>query len=204
MTPLQLIQQKAGTTPDNDFGPKSFAAINDLLGITDLQGAHFWAQVAHETAMFRRFEENLNYSAKGLLSVFGKYFYSENQAEAYERQPEQIANRVYANRMGNGDEDSGDGWKYRGRGALQLTGKNNYAAFTQATGIDHIGYPDAVANEFAFDSAVWFFKSNNLFAICQDLTNPTITRLTKRINGGTNGIQHRTELTHTYAAFIRN
>ncbi|MEW8279191.1 MAG: glycoside hydrolase family 19 protein [Candidatus Thiodiazotropha sp.] len=154
--------------------------------------AHFFSQVLHESGCMRYDMENLNYSAKALRTVFGKYFKTKRQAEGYARQPEKIANKVYANRMGNGAESSGDGWRYRGRGLIQLTGKNNYRAFAKWIGDDRIiDDPDLVASEYAVHSAVFYWDKNNLNRIAD---KDDVVRMTKRINGGTNGLAHRTEL----------
>jgi putative chitinase len=126
-------------------------------------------------------------------------------ARAYERQPQKIANRVYANRMGNGDEASGEGWKYRGRGPLQLTGKNNYRAFGKYIGREQevLDNPDIVANELGFESALWFFDANKLWSICdQGINDAAILQLTKRINGGTHGLDDRKAKTKKYAAWL--
>jgi len=156
---------------------------------TPLRKAHFLSQLAHESGGLKYSQENLNYSAKGLRSVFGKYFKTMEMAEAYARQPEKIANRVYANRMGNGDEASGDGWKYRGRGLIQLTGKENYQKFGQDHGVDCVNNPDLILDpELALTSACWFWKKRNLNRYADD---DDLHMVTKRINGGTNGILHR-------------
>lgn len=153
--------------------------------------AGFIAQCAHESGMFKFVEENLNYSDKALLSVFGKYFNADTATE-YARKPEKIANRVYANRMGNGDELSGDGWKYRGRGLIQLTGKENYTRFGNAVGQDIVNNPELVASpEYATLSAGWFWSANGLNKLADA---KDILGMTKRINGGTIGLDHRTEL----------
>jgi putative chitinase len=156
---------------------------------TPLRKAHFLAQLAHESGGLKYVEENLNYSAQGLRSVFGKYFKTIEIAEEYARKPEKIANRVYANRMGNGDEQSGDGWRYRGRGLIQLTGKSNYQRFSEDHSIDCVNNPDLLLDsKIALISACWFWKKNkiNTYADADD-----IHLVTKRINGGNNGILHR-------------
>ncbi|MCB1954357.1 MAG: glycoside hydrolase family 19 protein [Rhodocyclaceae bacterium] len=154
--------------------------------------AHFFSQVLHESGLMRFDTENLNYSAKALRAVFGKYFPTDQMAEDYARQPERIANRVYASRMGNGSESSGDGWRYRGRGLIQLTGKANYQAFSDWLGDARImAQPDLVSTDFAVHSAVFFWDRNNLNAIAD---KDDVIRLTKRINGGLNGLSHRREL----------
>ena len=159
---------------------------------TPLRLAHFLAQCGHESGGFRAVQENLNYGAKGLLSIFKKYFKTIAQATAYERKPEKIANLVYANRMGNGNEASGEGWKYRGRGYIQLTGKENYRAFDATVPEDITANPDLVATKYALASAGFFFKKNNLWSICDKGSSPdVVTLVTKRVNGGTIGLADR-------------
>ena len=156
---------------------------------TPLRKAHFLSQIAHESGGLKYSVENLNYSAKALRSVFGKYFKTNEMAEKYARKPKKIANRVYANRMGNGDEESGDGWKYRGRGLIQLTGKDNYRSFAHDHGADCVNNPDIILDpETALKSACWYWKKRkiNAYADADD-----IHMVTKRINGGTNGLQDR-------------
>jgi putative chitinase len=151
--------------------------------------AGFLAQIAHESGGFNLVVENLNYNAAGLMRVFRKYFPSEALAKTYERKPEKIANKVYANRMGNGSEESGDGWRYRGRGLIQLTGKNNYAAFANGLGIslqECVAYMETP--EGACASAGWFWDTNKLNNYCD---KGDFVGLTKRINGGTNGLADR-------------
>jgi putative chitinase len=193
---VKLLQEKIGSTPDGIFGPNTLRKAMEFYKMTPERAAHFFAQTAHETGEYRLFSENLNYSSKGLQAVFGKYF-PGNLEESYARQPEKIANRVYGNRMGNGDEESGDGWKYRGRGALQLTGKNNYKAFSEYLEKPEIlDNPDLVTEEYAFESALFFFERNNLWSICdKGINEDSIKKLTRRINGGYNGLEHREKLT---------
>lgn len=160
---------------------------------TPLRLAHFLAQTSHESGGFKVFSENLSYGSKGLLTIFPKYFKTIDKANAYQRKPEKIANLVYANRMSNGDEASGDGWKYRGRGALQTTGKCNYQDFSKFMGIpDIMTNPDLVASKYALASAGFFFKKNNLWSICDKGSSPeVVTLVTKRVNGGTIGLADR-------------
>jgi putative chitinase len=159
---------------------------------TPLRLAHFLAQCGHESGGFRAVQENLNYSAKGLCGIFRKYFPSVTIAMQYERKPEKIANKVYANRMGNGNEASGDGWKHRGRGYIQLTGKDNYKAFDATVPEDIMANPDLVATKYALASAAFFFKKNNLWSICDRGASPeVVTAVTKRVNGGTIGLADR-------------
>jgi putative chitinase len=159
---------------------------------TPLRLAHFLSQCGHESGGFRATQENLNYSAKGLCGIFRKYFPSVTVAMQYERKPEKIANRVYASRMGNGNEASGEGWKYRGRGYIQLTGKENYKAFDATVPEDITSNPDLVATKYALASAAFFFKKNGLWAICDRGSDmATVTAVTKRVNGGTIGLLDR-------------
>jgi putative chitinase len=156
-----------------------------------LRLSHFMAQIAHESGNFKAVKENLNYSAEGLLKTFSKYFNAQNVGQ-YARNPEKIASRVYANRMGNGDEASKEGFSFRGRGYLQLTGKDNYSAFSKFIGEDCIANPDLVATKYPMDSAIWFFDKNKLWEICdKGATKEVVTLVTKRVNGGTHGLDDR-------------
>ena len=159
---------------------------------TPLRLAHFLAQCGHESGGFKITQENLNYSAKGLNGIFKKYFPTEASAQPYERKPQMIANKVYGGRMGNGPEASGDGWKYHGRGFIQLTGKDNYTAFTKSIGEDCVNNPDLVATKYALASAAWFFNKNGLHKLADGGANDaTVTTITKRVNGGTIGLPDR-------------
>lgn len=159
---------------------------------TPLRLAHFLAQCGHESGGFKLVQENLNYGAKGLLGIFKKYFPTEEKAKLYERKPEKIANLVYGARMGNGPESSGDGYKFRGRGYIQLTGKDNYTAFGKAINEDIVANPDKVATNYALLSAAWFFHKNGLHKIADGgATDAVVTSVTKRVNGGTIGLPDR-------------
>lgn len=168
--------------------------LNEVMEYYDIletkeRTAGFLAQIIHESAGFTAIKENLNYSADGLLKVFGKYFPTLEIAMAYARKPEKIANRVYANRMGNGNEESGDGYKFCGRGLIQLTGKKNYTEFANGLGItldETVAYMETPAG--ATSSAGWFWDNNTLNSYCD---NGDFIGLTKRINGGTNGLAAR-------------
>jgi putative chitinase len=201
---IKALQTKIGVTADGAFGPGTLKAAMNYYKLTAERAAHFFAQTAHETGEYKSFSENLNYSADGLKKVFSKYF-PGTLNESYAKQPEKIANRVYGNRMGNGDESSGEGWKFRGRGALQLTGKSNYAAFSKYLNKPEIlTDPDLVAGEYAFESAMFFFDNNKLWSICdQGVNDAAITALTKRINGGTLGLDHRKSLTIKYHGWLK-
>jgi putative chitinase len=197
---LKALQQKIGVTADGAWGPGTLRAAAAFYKLSPARAAHFFGQTAHETGGFKAFSENLSYGAKGLMGVFKKYFPDAATAAKYERKPEAIANRVYANRMGNGPESSGDGWKYRGRGALQLTGKDNYAAFAKyCNRPDVMTNPDLVATELAFESAMFFFERNKLWSICdQGVTDAAILSVSKKVNGGTHGLEDRKNKTKTY------
>lgn len=167
--------------------------INDTLakfGInTPLRVSHFLAQLLHESGNLQFLKENLNYSAKGLTTTFHKYFITEAVATPYARNQEKIANKVYANRMGNGDEKSGDGWRFKGRGYIQLTGRENYTSLSKDTGVDFVNHPELLETiQYAALSAGWFWNKNGLNNLAD---KDDVLNITKRINGGTNGLQER-------------
>jgi putative chitinase len=202
---LKSLQAKIGVGADGAFGPGTLKAAMAYYKMTPERAAHFFAQTAHESGNFKAFAENLNYGASGLTTTFKKYFPTTEKALLYERKPEKIANLVYGNRMGNGDEASGDGFKFRGRGALQLTGKDNYKVFSEYLKKPEImTNPDLVATEYAFESAIFFFDRNKLWDICDKGVNKdTILALTKRINGGTHGLADREEKTLKYYSLLK-
>ena len=171
----------------------SIPEVASKFGInTPLRVAHFLAQCGHESGGFRVTQENLNYSAKGLNGIFRKYFPTEAAAAAYARQPQKIANKVYANRMANGSEASGDGYKFRGRGYIQLTGRDNYTQFGKAIGVDIPNNPDLVSSKYALASAAWFWSKNGLNKLADNGASDTaVTSITKRVNGGTIGLADR-------------
>ncbi len=184
------IEKLKGHIPDAVLAqiPDTAAKFNIT---NNLRLAHFLSQCGHESGGFKAVSENLNYSADGLKKIFGKYF-PGNLNESYAKQPEKIASRVYGNRMGNGDEASKEGYKFRGRGYIQLTGKANYTKFTQFIGEDCVSNPDLVATKYPLASAAFFFDSNKLWAICdRGADDATITSVTKRVNGGTLGLSDR-------------
>jgi putative chitinase len=184
------LENLKGHIPDSVIAqiPDTAAKFN----ITNvLRLAHFLSQCGHESGGFKAVQENLNYSADGLKKIFPKYF-PNNLNESYARQPEKIANRVYASRMGNGDEASGEGFKFRGRGYIQLTGKSNYSSFDKMVDEDILSNPDLVATKYPLASAAFFFDSNKLWSICdKGADEATITAVTKRVNGGTIGLPDR-------------
>ncbi|MBY0474228.1 MAG: glycoside hydrolase family 19 protein [Nitrosomonas sp.] len=169
-----------------------------------LRLAHFLAQVAHESNYFSDREENLNYSEDGLKRVFRKYF-PDDLAKLYARHPQKIASRVYANRMGNGSEATGEGWIYRGRGYIQLTGKDNYAAFQLAVPDNVIVNPDLVATKYPLFSAGWFWNSNRLNDLADKGDDQmVVTEITKKINGGYNGLEDRLNKFHHFNGLLKN
>lgn len=158
---------------------------------TPLRLAHFLAQCSHESGSFKAVSENLNYSSDGLKKIFGKYFPGDLSTQ-YARNPEKIASRVYGSRMGNGDESTKEGYKFRGRGYIQLTGKSNYQLFSTSIGEDVTTNPDLLSTKYALASAAWFFKKNNLNSISdKGKSDIVVKELTKRINGGYNGLEDR-------------
>ena len=170
---------------------------------TPLRLAHFLAQAGHESGGFKLVNENLNYGAKGLLGIFKKYFPTEAKAKEYERKPEKIANLVYGSRMGNGAEITGEGYKFRGRGYIQLTGKDNYKAFDAVVTESIVDNPDLVATKYPLLSAAWFFHKNGLHKIAdKGATDAVITEVTKRVNGGTIGLPDRIKHFKEYYALL--
>jgi len=185
------LQKLKGHIPDKVI--EQIPAVMEKFQInTPLRLAHFLAQCGHESGGFRLTKENLNYSAKGLMGIFKKYFPTEALAKQYERKPEKIANKVYGGRMGNGPEASGDGAKFCGRGYIQLTGKDNYTAFGKSINEDMTVNPQAVADKYALLSAAWFFNKNGLHKMADGgATDAVVTSITKRVNGGTIGLADR-------------
>ena len=183
------INKLKGHIPDSVLA--QIPEVITKFGIdTVIKLSHFLAQCAHESGGFKLTQENLNYGAKGLRGVFPKYFPTDALAAVYERKPEKIANKVYSGRMGNGDEASGDGWKFRGRGFIQLTGHDNYKAFSTAIGEDCTATPDLVATKYPLASAAWFFQKNCLKKATNNLEE-SVTAVSKCVNGGTIGLADR-------------
>ena len=190
---LKMLQETCGVTPDGAFGPNTARAIAKHYDLTPKRGAHLLGQAAHESGNFMVSEENLNYRASTMCRVWPSRFKSEADAEPYARNPEKLANKVYADRMGNGPESSGDGWKNRGRGFLQTTGAINIKQFAEHIGRDSlVDNPDPIANELAFESAIFFFEKNGLFVMAdKGISDSIIKSITRRINGGYHGLQDR-------------
>ena len=180
-----------GHVPDSVIAQIPFIQSNYKVN-TLLRLSHFLAQCGHESANFRAVKENLNYSADGLNKTFKKYFPTLESAKDYARQPERIASKVYANRMGNGNEASKDGFKYLGRGFIQLTGKGNYLEFDKSVPEDIMVNPELVATKYPLASAAWFWNKNGLNEIAdKGATDAVVKSITKRVNGGTIGLADR-------------
>ena len=190
------LDRLKGHIPDSVIA--EIPLIMEKFGInTPLRLAHFLGQAGHESGNFRLVKENLNYSGDRLAVIFPKYFKGKDTA-AYHRNPEKIANLVYGNRMGNGDEKSGEGFKFCGRGFIQLTGKDNYKAFGAAIGEDLVSNPELVATKYALTSAAWFFSKNCVKKCDAGIGDDVITAVTKCVNGGTIGLDDRKKHTKEF------
>jgi len=199
---LKNLQKKVGCSPDGAFGPNTARGITKHYEWSPERGAHMLGQLVHESGTFKIVTENLNYSADGLLKTHSRYFKTREKAEQYARQPEKIANYIYMDEnrtksgaLGNVREN--DGWAFRGRGYLQCTGRSNYRKFASDMRLPEVmDNPTLLATDYAMESAIWFFDRNKLWKICDEGVNDdTIKRLTKRINGGYNGLDHRSKET---------
>jgi putative chitinase len=197
------LDKLKGHIPDKVI--EQIPGIQDKFGVnTPLRLSHFLAQCGHESGGFRITQENLNYSAKGLQGIFKKYFPSEALALDYAKKPQKIANRVYGGRMGNGNEASGDGFKFRGRGYIQLTGRDNYKAFDDAVEDAIIENPDLVATKYPLASAAWFWNRNKLNQLADKGATPeVVTMITKRVNGGTIGLADRQKHFNEYYSLLK-
>lgn len=179
--------------------------INTFEINSELRLAHFLSQASHESGGFHRTTENLNYSAEGLLKTFHTHF-NQEQAEEYSHQPERIANRIYANRLGNGDEESGDGYAFRGRGYIQLTGRSNYQNYGDDINEDIISNPDCVAEpNYALSSAAWFWTKNNINAIADEGDDSeTCAKVRHKVNGGHIGLEETEKLFTQFYNLLTN
>lgn len=207
MNPIQIFQANHGLKPDGKIGPVTFGAFVMFFRLTPIQAAHVLAQAHHESGGFTIFTENLNYSLEGLLKYFPGY-YTPELAKKHERKPSVIANHVYGGRMGNNRVN--DGFHFRGRGALQLTGRNNFEAFAEyVKDPDVIWNPGLVSTKYALTGAVWFFKVNALLNLCTDLSAETCLTMSRGVNLGNpksrrtpNHLQDRINKLSLYAKFI--
>jgi len=204
MSIIKDFQTKYGLVSDGITGKNTLLKIKEVLSVKSNEMlAHFMGQCHVESAGFTAVMENLNYSSQGLLGTFPKYFNSTT-APLYQRNPEKIANKVYANRMGNGDEASGDGWKHRGMGLIQLTGKQNQDLFSNYIKDPVIKTdPSIIATKYPFESAKFYFDNKHLWTLCSAVNEVSITALSYRVNGGTNGLQERIEWTNHYYNILK-
>lgn len=208
MNPIQLLQDSLSLKPDGAIGKITFGALRMKWDLTPIELAHFLGQCEHETAGFSVWEENLNYSAAGLRKIFAGYYTDELLAVKHQRKPSVIANHVYGGRMGNVNPN--DGWHFKGRGAIQLTGRSNYTLFSKSVNdLSILQTPGLVAAKYAFESGIWFFNTNNLFKLCVDLSEETILKISRGVNLGNpksktipNGFEDRKAKTLKYAHFI--
>ena len=186
---LKKLQTRCNAVADGQFGKNTARSIMEHFELNPKRAAHLLGQVVHESGTFRYTEENLNYSTEAILRVFGKYFKTEEEAEKVARNPKALADIVYGNRGGN----EGQGFLWRGRGFLQLTHKTNYRAFASDMRLPEVmDDPSLVATDYAMESAIWYFRKNNLWTICDEgIEEPVIKKVTKRVNGGYNGLDHR-------------
>jgi putative chitinase len=191
---MKALQTKVGVTADGAFGPNTARAIAKHYGLSEKRAAHLLGQASHESGGFKLVRENLNYSAETMLRVWPSRFKTLADAEPFARNPKALADKVYSNRMGNGD---GEGHVWIGRGFLQLTGKDNYRAFAaDMDALEIMEDPSLVETKYAFETALWFFEKNGLFDIAdKGVSDDTIKAITKRVNGGHIGLDHRTKET---------
>ena len=190
-----------GHIPDNIYN--KLQEVADKYEINTVSRmSNFLGQCDHESDGFRQFTENLNYSSAAILQTFPTHFNGDEDAKNYNRNPEKIANRVYRNRMGNGDEASGDGWRHRGRGCIQITGKSNQQAFFESIGLPVDSDPELIATTYPLGSAAWFWDSKNLNKVVDLGGDAVVTNVTKIINGGTNGLSDRIRATAKYKSLL--
>ena len=193
---LKLLQEKCGCSPDGSFGPNTARGIVKHYDLSPERGAHLLGQVVHESGTFKYTKENLNYSVDAMMKVWPKRFPTEDSAKPYARNPKALAENVYFGRMGNDSKEKAS--LYIGRGFLQLTGYNNVKAFAADMGKPEvIQDPSLLEEDYAMETAIWFFDSNKLWKICDEGVNDdTIKRLTRKINGGYTGLDHRIKETN--------
>ena len=200
---LKMLQEKCGVTPDGAFGPNTAKAIVTHYELSPERGAHLLGQVVHESGTFRYTRENLNYSVEAMMKVWPNRFPTEESAKPFARNPKALAENVYFGRMGNDSKEKASA--YIGRGFLQLTGYNNVRAFASDMRVPEVlDNPQLLEEDYAMDTALWFFKKNNLWKICDEGVNDdTIKNLTKRINGGYTGLSHREKETKKIYGWLK-
>ena len=199
---MKKLQEKVGVGADGHFGKNTAKAIAEHYELSPERGAHLLGQIIHESGTFKYVRENLNYSVDAMMKVWPSRFPTEESAKPYERNPKALAAKVYSGRMGIPE---GEGHKWIGRGFLQLTGYNNVKAFATDMRVPEVMTdPSLLEEDYAFDTGVWFFKSNNLWKICDEGVNDdTIKRLTRKINGGYTGLDHRIKETNKVYAWLK-
>ena len=200
---LKLLQEKCGVNPDGAFGPNTAKAITAHYELSPERGAHLLGQVVHESGSFKYTRENLNYSVEAIMKVWPSRFPTKESAEPFARNPKALAENVYFDRMGNDTKEKASA--YIGRGFLQLTGYNNVRSFASDMRVPEVlDNPQLLEEDYAMDTALWFFKKNNLWKICDEGVNDdTIKRLTKRINGGYTGLDHRVKETNKIYGWLK-
>ena len=200
---MKLLQSKCGVIPDGNFGPNTARAVAKEYGLTAERGAHLLGQAAHESGGFKLTRENLNYSAETMCKVWAKRFPTLESATPFARNPKALAENVYFGRMGNDTKEKAS--LYIGRGFLQLTGYDNHKLFAHDMNRpDVLTDPSLLEGELAFETALWVFEKNKLFDIADEGVNvDTILRITKRVNGGTHGLDHRTQETNKIYSFLK-
>lgn len=205
MNQIQQFQIKNGLIADGVLGKKTLLQLKEVLNISsDEAMAHLIGQIAVESAYFTTSKENLHYSSAGLLKTFKKYFKTEGETVGYAKNPIKTASKVYANRFGNGSESTLDGWKYSGKGGIQLTFKANYEAFGASIGVDLVSNPDLVATDYFFEVAKWFFDHNKIWKLTTSIDAESITNVSKKVNGGLHSLNERIEQTNKYYRILKD
>jgi len=199
---MKKLQEKCGVAADGAFGPNTARAIAKHYELSPERGAHLLGQASHESGGLKTTRENLNYSAETMCKVWPSRFKSVAEAAPYARNPKALADKVYSGRMGNGE---GEGHIWIGRGFLQLTGKDNYRSFASDMRVpDVMENPSLVETDYAMETALWFFEKNGLFAIADKGVNEdTIKQITKRVNGGYTGLDHRKKETEKIYGWLK-
>ena len=200
---LKSLQSKCGCSPDGSFGPNTARAIVKHYELSPERGAHLLGQVVHESGSFKLTRENLNYSVESMMRVWPSRFPTKESAEPYAKNPKALADKVYSGRMGNKE---GEGHKWIGRGFLQLTGFNNVRSFASDMRLPEVmDDPTLLEKEYAMDTAIWFFRKNNLWKICDEgVSDSVIKKLTKKINGGYTGLDHRIKETNKIYEWVKS
>ena len=200
---LKLLQTKCGCDADGSFGPNTARGIVKHYELSPERGAHLLGQIVHESASFKLTRENLNYSVEAMMRVWPSRFPTEESAKPYSRNPKALAEKVYFDRMGNDTKEKAS--LYIGRGFLQLTGYNNVRAFASDMRVPEVlSNPTLLEEDYAMETAIWFFRKNNLWKICdKGVSDDVIKKLTKRINGGYTGLDHRIKETNKIYEWVK-